>query len=96
MSRGRPQLRVGPEAGRARGGYGRVVLLAILAFLLAVGWHAVLGLAGLRPEHPARVFLTPLVAAMVIVAGMRTVPLGRRLRLAALAAAGLFLYAMVQ
>ncbi len=88
----------GPPRGTrgTSGSYGRVALLAVAAFLLAVGLHAMLGVAGLRPEHPVRVFLTPLVAAAVILGGMRTVALGRRLRLAALVAAGLFLYAMVQ
>jgi len=83
-------------AARLPRGYGQVVLLAIVSFLAAVGLHALLGGLGLRPEHPARVVLTPLVAGAIIMGGMRAVPVGRRLRMALLAAMGLFLYAMIQ
>jgi hypothetical protein len=96
MSQRGPGPRRGPTVARLPRGYGQVVLLALVSFLAAVGLHALLGALGLRPEHPARVLLTPLVAGSIIMGGMRAVPVGRRLRMAILAATGLFLYAMIQ
>jgi len=85
-----------PARAGTRPRYSRIVLLAVASFACAIALHAILGAAGLQPEHPARVFLTPIIAAVIILLGMRPVPLTRRLRLAVLAAAGLFIYAMLQ
>lgn len=74
----------------------RPVLLAALAFALAVALHAALGAAGIEPEHPARLFLTPMLAAAVAMAGMGQLTPGRRVRLGLLVAAGLFLYSLLR
>ncbi len=74
----------------------RLMGLAALAFALAVGLHAALGAAGLSPYHPLRLFLTPLLAAAVAMAGVGPLPRARRLRLGLLVAAGLFLYSLAR
>lgn len=83
------------RAPPAAGLWTRVLFLAVMAFLVALLLHTLLGRAGLEAQHPLRVFLTPLVAAMVLLVGLRSLPLTRRLRLSLLVALGLFLYALL-
>ncbi|HXG42434.1 MAG TPA: hypothetical protein VNL95_06905 [Dehalococcoidia bacterium] len=99
MVKARPAPRRRPPSPRparpSRRPWLRVVALAVAAFALAVALHSALGAAGVSPYHPVRLFLTPLLAATVVAVGVGPLPTGRRLRLALLVAAGLFLYSLV-
>lgn len=71
------------------------IILPLLAFFIALAAQAILKAAGLESEHPLRVFLTPALAAAVVFFGLRRYPRASRLRLAAMVAAGLFLFALL-
>ena len=75
--------------------YRVVIFLPFLAFLVALTAQIILKAAGLESDHPLRVFLTPAVAAAVVFFGLSRYPRGSRLRLAAMVAAGLFLFALL-
>lgn len=94
--RSRRRQRQAPPPSRPYLPLSRVaILLPILAFLIALAAQAILQAAGLDSDHPLRIFLTPAVAAAVVFVGLRRYPRPSRLRLAAMVAAGLFLFALL-
>ncbi len=72
-----------------------VILLPLLAFLIALISQQILKTAGMESGSPLRVFLTPLIAASVVLVGMRRYPALSRVRMAIMVAAALFLFALL-
>ncbi len=73
---------------------GRVLLLPLVAFVIALAFHGALALAGVHSDNPVRVLATPIIGGLVVYFGLRDYPRGGRLRLALMVAAGLFLIAL--
>ncbi|MBI2912900.1 MAG: hypothetical protein HYY03_03160 [Chloroflexi bacterium] len=73
---------------------GRLFLLPLLAFLVAVAIQVGLKTAGLPSTSPLRVLATPAVAAGVVYLGLRPYARAGRIRLAIMVAAGLLLVAL--
>lgn len=95
-TRRRPRRRQAPPPARQYLPLSRVaIVLPLLAFFIALAAQAILKAAGLESEHPLRVLLTPALAAAVVFFGLRRYPRASRLRLAAMVAAGLFLFALL-
>ena len=74
---------------------GRLLLLPLLAFLVAVAVQITLKAAGLPSTSPLRVLATPAIAAAVVYLGLGPYRRTGRIRLAAMVAAGLVLIALV-
>ncbi len=70
---------------------GRVLLLPLAAFAVALGIHAALAAAGMPSANPVRVFVTPVIGGLIVYFGLPGYPRAGRLRLAAMVAAGLLL-----
>lgn len=75
--------------------FGRLLLLPVVAFLIALAVQAILRAAGLSSTNPVRVFLTPLIAAAVVFLGLGTYSTSGRLRIAIMVAVALFLFALL-
>lgn len=73
---------------------GRVLLLPLAAFAIALVFHGALAIAGIPSNNPVRVFATPIIGGLVVYFGLRDYPRSGRLRLALMVAAGLFLVAL--
>ncbi len=82
------------KGGRATLPLGRLLLLPLVAFLVAVAVQIGLKTAGLPAESLLRVLATPFIAAVVVYLGLRPYPRAGRIRLAAMVAAGLLLVAL--
>jgi hypothetical protein len=78
--------RAGPPAGR-------LLLLPLAAFAIALALHAGLGAAGISAGNPLRVAVTPAVGAAIVYFGLPGYPWRGRLRLGAMVATGLLLLA---
>jgi hypothetical protein len=67
----------------------RLLLLPIVAFTLALAAQGALRVAGVPAANPLAVVITPIIAAGVVYAGLRSYPTAGRLRMAAMVAVGL-------
>lgn len=72
---------------------GRVLLLPLVAFAVALGVHAALAAAGTPSTSPVRIFATPVIGGLIVYLGLPGYPRAGRLRLAAMVAAGLLVVA---
>jgi len=57
-------------------------------------FQVLLKTAGLASDNPLRIILTPLVAAAVVLTGLRGYPTAGRVRMALMVGGGLFLFAL--
>jgi hypothetical protein len=70
----------------------RIVLLVLVAFTIALAVHGLIHALG-AGDSPLRLFVTPLIGAGVIFAGLRGYPLSGRIRLGVMVGVGLLLIA---
>jgi hypothetical protein len=70
----------------------RIVLLTVTAFVVAIGVHALLGVAGVGADNAFRLLVTPLIGAAIVFFGLIGYPLAGRLRLAAMVGVLLLLF----
>ena len=70
----------------------RIVLLTLAAFVVAIGVHALLGVAGIGSDNAFRLLVTPVIGAAIIFFGLLSYPLAGRLRLAAMVGVLLLLF----
>lgn len=73
----------------------RMVLLAVVTAALALGLQLTLVALGLDRDNPFRLLLTPVVGATIVYFGLRGYPAWGRVRLAAMVAVFLLLFASV-
>ena len=76
-------------------GANRIVLLAIVTGLIALVLQLLLIAVGFGRTNPVRLLLTPLIGGLIVFNGLRGYPLWGRIRLAAMVAVFLLLFASV-
>ena len=80
---------------RGRPSPNRIVGIAALAFAVALVAQALLALSGVESEAPLRLFVTPLIGAAIVYAGLRGYSTAGRVRVSIMVALGLFLIASI-
>ena len=73
----------------------RMVLLAVVTAALALGLQLSLVAIGLDRDDPFRLLVTPIVGATIVYVGLRGYPTWGRVRLSAMVAVFLLLFASV-
>lgn len=73
----------------------RIVLLAVVAFAAAVLAQFAIIAVGIDRDNPFRLFVTPILGALIVYLGLRGYPRGMRIRIALMVGVSVLLFSNV-